>query len=364
MKKALALVLAFVMVFVFTACNNTPSQEESGKTQHEVGGQIVVGSVTDLDDNMMDGWTNGAQNASIRNLIFGYAPVVYTKEGTFEVDPQVAESVEGVDNEDGTKTFTIKLQKDLKWNDAIRISIKDYVFSILLHTSPAYYALEAQDTMTYANCFTGYDAYFNGETKTFSGVRLIDDYTFSVQIVAEELPFHFDIAYASIAPYPMAVIAPDCDITDDGNGATISDNFTAELLQKTINDTEEGYRYYPTVTCGAYEFVSYDKTTKQAVLQVNDQYKGTYDGVKPSIEKIILKSVTDATQMDELKNGTVDLISGVSGGTAINAGLDICDAGDAQYASYLRGRLWPDHILLRLWPDTVCKSSSGYRILP
>ena len=337
MKKALALVLALVMVFVFAACSNTTTTEESSTTtEHKVGGQIVVGSVTDLDDNMMDGWTNGAQNASIRSLIFGYAPIVYTKEGEFKVDNQVAESVEGVDNEDGTKTFTIKLQKDLKWNDGTAITAKDYVFSILLHTSPAYYALEAQDTMTYANCFTGYQDYFDGKTKTFSGVRLIDDYTFSVQIVAEELPFHFDIAYAAINPYPMAVIAPDCDITDDGNGATISDNFTTELLEKTINDTATGYRYQPKVTCGPYEFVSYDKTTKQAVLQINDQFKGTHDGVKPSIEKIVLKSVTDATQMDELKNGTVDLIAGVSGGTAINAGRDLCDEGLAQYASYLR----------------------------
>ena len=155
MKKALALVLALVMVFVFAACNNTPSEESSKTTEHKVGGQVVVGSVTDLDDNMMDGWTNGAQNASIRNLIFGYAPVVYTKEGEFKVDNQVAESVEGVDNADGTKTFTVKLQKDLKWNDGTAITAKDYVFSILLHTSPAYYALEAQGTMAYASCFTG-----------------------------------------------------------------------------------------------------------------------------------------------------------------------------------------------------------------
>ena len=336
MKKALALMLALVMVFVFAACNNTTSEEPSKTTEHKVGGQVVVGSVTDLDDNMMDGWTNGAQNASIRNLIFGYSPIAYTKEGEFKVDNQVAESVEGVDNEDGTKTFTIKLQKDLKWNDGTAVTAKDYVFSLLLHASPAFYALEAQDVATYANCFTGYEPYFKGETKTFEGIRLIDEYTFSVEIIASELPFHYDIAYASINPYPMAVIAPDCDITDDGKGATISDNFTKELLEKTINDTATGYRYQPKVTCGPYEFVSYDKTTKQAVLQINDQFKGTHDGVKPSIEKIVMKSVTDATQMDELKNGTVDLISAVSGGTAINAGRDLCDEGLAQYKSYLR----------------------------
>ena len=78
MKKVLALMLAFAMVFAFAACDD-------GTTQHTVGGQIVVGSVTDLDANMLDGWTNGAQNAAIRSLIFGGATVTYTKEGEFEI---------------------------------------------------------------------------------------------------------------------------------------------------------------------------------------------------------------------------------------------------------------------------------------
>ncbi len=40
--------------------------------------------------------------------------------------------------------------------------------------------------------------------------------------------------------------------------------------------------------------------------------------------------------MDELAAGTVDLIGGVSSGDSINAGLDVCDEGKAEYASYNR----------------------------
>ena len=80
MKKVLALMLALAMVFAFAACGGKTA------TQHEVGGQVVVGSTTDLDANMLDGWTNGAQNASIRTLIFGGAPIAYTQEGEFAVD--------------------------------------------------------------------------------------------------------------------------------------------------------------------------------------------------------------------------------------------------------------------------------------
>ena len=342
MKKVLALMLALAMVFAFAACNGGKTA-----TQHEVGGQVVVGSVTDLDANMLDGWTNGGQNASIRNLIFGGTPIAYTKEGEFAVDEFVAKSVESKENEDGTKTFTIKLRDDLKWNDAEKdengkvtkeataITAKDYVFSILFHTSPEYYALDAEDTATYGNCYVGYKEFHDGKTKTFKGVRLIDDHTFSVTVAAEELPFHFDIAYASVAPLPMHVIAPEVTLTDSEDGVTISDNYTASLLETTVN-ANDGYRYMPKVTYGPYQLDSYDDSTKQAVLVINSNFLGMYDGQKPSIQKIICKTVTNETQMDELAAGTVDLISGVSGGDSINAGLDVCEEGKAEYASYDR----------------------------
>ena len=133
----------------------------------------------------------------------------------------------------------------------------------------------------------------------------------------------------------MHVIAPDVTITDSEDGVTISDNYTTELLETTVN-ANDGYRYLPKVTYGPYQLDSYDDSTKQAVLVINDSYLGTYDGVKPSIAKLILKSVTTETEMDELAAGTVDLIGGVSGGDSINAGLDVCDEGKAEYASYDR----------------------------
>ena len=91
MKKVLAIMLELAMVFAFAACDG------NGAKQHKVGGQVVVGSTTDLDANMLDGWTNGAQNAAIRNLIFGGTPIAYTKEGEFQVDPQVAKSVDSTE---------------------------------------------------------------------------------------------------------------------------------------------------------------------------------------------------------------------------------------------------------------------------
>ena len=57
---------------------------------------------------------------------------------------------------------------------------------------------------------------------------------------------------------PMHVIAPGCDVVDSAEGASITGEFTADLLLKTINDPETGYRYNPSVVCGPYLFESYD----------------------------------------------------------------------------------------------------------
>ncbi len=337
MKKVLALMLALAMVFAFAACDNAQAPadggNEGGNANATVGGSIVVGSTTDLDANMLSGWTNGSQNAAIRTLIFGYGTVAYTKDGQFIADPSVTESIEGVMNDDGTKTFTVKLQKDLVYNDGTAITAKDYVFSILFGSSPEFGALEADNTSGYS--FVGFDAFYAGETKTFSGVKLIDDYTFSVTVIAEELPFHYDLTFAGVSPLPMAVIAPGVELTDDGNGATLSDAFTTDLLATTVN-ANEGYRYLPKVTCGPYQLESYDDSTKIAVLTINPKFKGNYEGVTPKVEKITLKSVTSGTEMDELAAGNVDLISGVSGGDSINAGLDVVDEGKAVAYNYDR----------------------------
>ncbi|MEG2597632.1 MAG: ABC transporter substrate-binding protein, partial [Oscillospiraceae bacterium] len=105
---------------------------------------------------------------------------------------------------------------------------------------------------------------------------------------------------------------------------------------KTIGDSEQGYRYHPTVSSGAYKFISFDRSSKQAVLEANPLFKGNYEGQKPQIQKIIMKSVTTANQKDELSSGAVNLLTQVSGGTEIEAGLALVDEGKAKMTAYDR----------------------------
>ena len=56
----------------------------------------------------------------------------------------------------------------------------------------------------------------------FSGVRLIDERTFSVTVKAQYEPYFYELSYLSVYPYPIGVIAPGCEVRDDGERARIS----------------------------------------------------------------------------------------------------------------------------------------------
>ena len=355
MKKMLALLLALSATASLTlaSCSNdtgTSSTESSADESSTVsseesteadatgaikGGELIVGSVSDVAADMFPGWTASAENQAIWRLLYGYKTVELTPEATYEYDPQVVVEHTETENEDGTKTFTIQIADDLTWSDGTPITAKDYVFGAMLVSSNEYGEIQADNTT--GSDYVGFEAWNSGESDTFAGFRLIDDYTFSATVKAESLPYHYEITYASFTPYPMHVIAPDCTLTDSEDGVTMSADFTTELLNETINNPDTGVRYKPTVTSGQYTFVSYDNSNYEAVLQRNENFKGKWEeGYTPNIDKIVIKKVNPDTAMDELAQGTIDLYNGVSGGTEINKGLDLYDEGKVSYANWSR----------------------------
>lgn len=321
---------------VETTENQESTQAQASVRPETPSGQLVIGSITDLSNDFYDtAFNNDAFNYKAYNLIHGYATVTFSKEGKFVEDPTVVADLQEAENEDGTKTYTITLNDGLLWSDGSAVTAKDYVFALLLESSPEMMGVDNYPGTNYTH-IDGWDAFNAGETETLSGVTMVDDKTFTITVAADELPYHYDIYYATAMPRPMAVIAPDCDIVSTEEGASISGDFTTELLLETINNTETGYRYNPTVTCGPYKLESYDVASRQGTYVVNENYAGDYRGVKPAIEKLVLKTVSPDTQINELKAGTVDLLFQTSGGTDIEAGLDLVDAGTAQKHTYFR----------------------------
>lgn len=353
LKKLLSLLLAGAMAFSVAACSqdqgvtNNPDASSAAASSEadasdesvrptEPTGQLVIGALTDLESDFYNAsFNNSATNFKLYDLLHGYGTVVSDVDGAFVYDPTVVKSHEEVENEDGTKTYTVTINDGLVWSDGTPITAKDYVFQLLLESSPEMNQVDGYPSQA-GYSLVGYDAYFAGETENFAGVHLVDDMTYSVTVKAEELPYHYDITYATAAPRPMHVIAPDCDVVDSAEGASITGEFTADLLLKTINDPDTGYRYNPSVVCGPYMFESYDTASRQGTVVVNPNYAGDYRGVKPVIEKVIIKTVKNDTMINELASGSVDLLFQCSGADTINGGLDLVDQGKAEKNTFFR----------------------------
>lgn len=300
-------------------------------------GQLVIGTTTDLEQDFYDPtYNNSATCYKVQlGMLHGYSTVSTTKDGEWIADQTVVADLQSVENEDGTKTHTVKLNEGLLWSDGTPVTAKDYVFAALLESSPEMMGVDNYPATNYT-FIDGWDEFNSGATKNLKGLHLVDDLTYSITVAADELPYHYDLAYASILPRPMAVIAPGCDVVDSEEGASITGEFTTDLLLETINNTDTGYRYNPQVTCGPYKLESYDASSRQGTFVVNENYAGNVNGIKPSIQKVIIKSVTADTSINELQAGTVDLLFQVSGGTEIEAGLDLVDAGTAGKNTFFR----------------------------
>ena len=357
-KKILSLLLAGLLTLSVAACgqqqtvtNNdqgsssseaSQASEESsdlssGERPTEPTGQMVIGSTTQVINEFYDtGFSASETNYNMYDLIHGgYDTVVFSKEGEFQYNDTVVASHEETENEDGTKTYTVTINDGLVWSDGTPITAKDYVFAVLLENSDEMAGVDGYPCNS-GYTYVGYDEWLDGSADAFAGVHLVDDMTYSLTVKAEELPYHYDITYALLRPRPLHVIAPECDVEDTENGATITGDFTTELLQETINNVETGYRYNPKVTCGPYLFDNFDEASQQATLKANPEFVGDYRGVKPSIETLVIKTVSSDTMMNELESGSVDLLYGCSGGDTINAGLDLVEEGKAADTTYMR----------------------------
>ncbi len=328
-KRLLALLLIVAIAGTAFAAG---VQEEAAVAKKET--QVILGSATQVNHDFFSGWTNSATNAYLKDLMSGYETVSWTKEGRYIINPVSVKDYSAVENADGTKTYTFKVTQNLVYNDGTRIDARDYVFNILYAASPE--AVEIGAAYGTGPEYVGYNAYHSGDSRKFAGIRLVDDYTFSITIAAEELPYFFDLSLVSVGPLPIHAIAPGVQVLDSADGAYLSDAFTADLLRKTVLDSATGYRYRPLVTSGPYQFEGYDAADSTASVVLNPRFVGEHDGAKGNIDRIIIKLTNTATEMDELRTGAIDVLHGVSGGDSIGRGLDMADDGIVDFASYPR----------------------------
>lgn len=306
---------------------------------------IIIGNTTELSGKFRFanfGSSNpGAADLDIQGMTNSFDTVATTKEGNYEWNETVVESHEETENEDGSKTFTIKLHEDLLFSDGSPITAKNYLVWTLVFSTPVAAQAASKDHMAGLSVvgFNEHNVYTGQEgsegTAAFSGLRLIDDYTFSVTIAPDYLPYFYDITYGTFTPYDLELWIGDNDIVDDGEGAYITEGFyamtgdsydlAAHITASSLN-TDDAYPY-----AGPYMVSVYDNTDKSVILTRNPYYKGNYEGVIPAIEQVTYKKIVSETQLDDFIAGGVDILAGVTGGDATNEAITLADGSDGKY---------------------------------
>ena len=228
MKRVLSFVLVFAMMLSLAACSggndtsstgSTNAGSSSSTTAEPASNQIIFGSTTELSGDLGNAWwTNNVADMDIRTLIDDYDVITTDQEGAFVENATVCGGVESVENEDGTKTFTVKINEGLMYNNGDPITAADYVAYALIAYSPAAKEAGAKNSAGAATV-VGATEYMNGEADTISGIHLVDEYTYSITISADYLPYYFDMTYASLKPLSLKLYASDeLTVKDDGEG--------------------------------------------------------------------------------------------------------------------------------------------------
>ena len=322
----------------------SPSDALIDWTSEKSDNSIILGNTTDLSGKFryatFGGSNPGAADLDVQDMTRGLETVSTTKEGGFEFNPTVVKSHEETMNEDGTRTYTVTIYDDLKFSDGSPVTVKNYVVFPMVFSSPVAVAAAGKDhqsamTLVGFKEFNSYDGTEGSGSKELAGLRMIDDYTYSITVSQDYANYFYAISYAGLTADYLPLWIGDADIKDDGNGVYFTDDFYAKegdkyvmadhIVESSLN-TDTTYPY-----SGPYMVTSYDSADKSAVLELNPNFKGNYEGVKPTIKKVVYKKIVSSTQLEDLKAGTLDVIAGITGGDETNEALALADGSEGKY---------------------------------
>ncbi|AMC93146.1 hypothetical protein AOC36_03905 [Erysipelothrix larvae] len=303
MKKLLAVFLSALLVL--TGCGGSGTalvEDQSAET-------FTIGVPAAINGSFVPGFTNSSYDLWIMNALYGYGVYYNDRDtGEYKVNPTVA-TEEVTENADGSKTYTFTIKDGLKYSDGEAVTAKDYVFQVLWRASKAWNSQATLDASVWKE-IVGYADYQAGGE--FTGVKLVDDKTFSLTIDGEYLPYFYEKAYVAASPYPSHVYFPGMKLNADGNKF---ENTDAEIVA-AVDQVATKERFAPTISWGPYKFVSNQDSV--VTLDLNAEYAGNYEGAKAEIGKLVFREVDSSQAVDALKRGEIDISAGNVEGDYIN----------------------------------------------
>lgn len=327
MKKFLALLLAVVMVLTMVACG-----------EKKADGQVVIGTSTEASGD----WAysafvrnpNATDNA-VMKLTDDMTTIESNQHGDYVINKTVVKSYERIEEENGNVTYKFVINDGLKFNNGEAVTAENFVAWHMFLTSPA--GKEMGVVAPTYNMLPGGLAYRNGETNVLSAVRLYDEKTFSITIAktgedgeTSYLPYYYDLTYAEMRAVNLTYwFGEGWSVKDDGEGVYFVNADGKEFTAATVGDTVTAGRFATgnRVTAGPYNLVSFDESSREIVLEVNENYNGNFEGQKPGIKKLVIVKTSDDTVMDMISTGQIQIYSQIADGAQVNAVLDLIEAG-------------------------------------
>ena len=326
MKRFLAWTLVIVLLL-----GVIPAVAEEATDKYD---KLTVSVTTPFSGNFFsDVLGSNISDQDVRKLIHGYNLVYWDNEtGSYQFNPKIVNATSVSD--DGT-SYILAIAEELTYNDGTPITAKDYAFSLLLQGSPE--LQEAAGGRTDLKRIWGGRDFQDGKTDEVKGIRILGDHQFALTIDPEYVPYFYQLKALDVSPLPISVIAPDCEVRDNGQGAYIDGDFTAEVLEETLLDPLSGYMSHPTVTSGPYQMKNYDE--KQVELELNPKYIGDEHGVVPTIPHITVQVGNTDTVIADLAGGKTDLVVRCVRSEQIMAGMQLAATDDFAMKAYSRNGL-------------------------
>lgn len=300
-KLLISLSAIALSMMVFVGCGSSsaelPSDSSSGISS-DASTSLLRYALTSSPKGLFNSLLSTTTNDNYVNSLV-YSPLILLDENN-EYQPGLAESY---DISDDNTTITFNLRKDVTWHDGEPFTADDVEYTFTSMGDPNYTGSRFNEISK----IVGAQDYHDGKAESIEGINKIDDYTISFKYTEVYAPALSNFSQRGIIPKH---IWSKVDISNWEN--------ETELLNNPVGT-------------GSYKFVKYEPD-QYVELEKNDDYFGG----APKIEKFIFKVTNSETQISELINGDLDVISLTSTkeddfNTLENAGMKIEEKPSANY---------------------------------
>ncbi|MGO2583796.1 MAG: peptide ABC transporter substrate-binding protein [Brachybacterium tyrofermentans] len=208
------------------ACSGGDTGSGSGSDAGGGTGEPILANGTEPENPLVPTNTSEVGGGRIITSVFS-GLVYYDSEG--KVENEVAESIESEDNQN----WTITIREGLKFSDGTALTAQNFVDAWNFGANTA----NAQKSQSFFQPIEGFDEVAADDaTKdlTLSGLKVVDDTSFTVKLVSTQADFSSRLGYSAYSPMPPSAFE-DIDAYGEapiGNGPYMVDSWThdAEIV--------------------------------------------------------------------------------------------------------------------------------------